>query len=125
MANTATIDPKAGPVSWSLSITHLKLGIYEGVVYDNSKSATENWEAQRTDDSLPDRFQMKTAPANLIGGALWWQCVVSDPNNEGGPFVCVVAVEQKGQVLCQDAVAGTIDPGSGQIQFIGDQIKFQ
>jgi len=125
MANSAKIDPAGGPVTWTFSVTHLKLGIYDGVVYDSSDVVQETWNDQRTDDSVPDRFTMKTDPGKLIGGSLWWNSFVSDPSDDGGPFVCTVSVEQGGNVLCQDAVAGEVPSGSGQIIHIGDQITFE
>ena len=124
MANTAKIDPNGGPVFWSIAITHLKLGVYRGLIYDKTNTVLEKWEDQRTDDSIPDRFQITTPPKQLIGGTLWWQCMVSDPSNTGGPYVCNVSVDQDGKVLCLDAAAGNVPAGSGQIDPIGDQISF-
>ncbi|HUI28924.1 MAG TPA: hypothetical protein VLX91_01815 [Candidatus Acidoferrales bacterium] len=125
MANTAKIDPKGGTVTWTFSVTHLKLGIYNGLVYDSSGVVLEPWNDQRTDDSIPDRFVMKTNPTKLIGGSLWWDSFISDPSDSGGPFVCTVSVEQGGNVLCQDAAPGVVPPGSGQIVHKGDQITFE
>jgi len=124
MANQAKVDPKLGTVSWSLSVSNLKLGVYRARLFDASGKVLEPWNDQRTDDSIPDKFDMKTAPDKLPGCTLWWQAVISDPNDEGGPFVCVVTIEQNRTALCQDAVPGNIEAGSGQLKSIGDQIKF-
>ena len=124
MANQAKIDPKGGPIFWNISVTHLKLGVYRGLVYDKTNKVLQNWDDQRTDDSIPDRFQISASPNQLIGGTLWWQCLVSDPSDNGGPYVCSVSVEQDGNILCQDAVAGNVPAGSGQLDPKGDQISF-
>jgi hypothetical protein len=124
MANQAKIDPNGGPVYWSISVSHLKLGVYRGLVYDKTNTVLQKWEDQRTDDSIPDRFQIAAPAKQLIGGTLWWQCLISDPSDSGGPYVCSVSVEQDAKVLCLDAVAGNVLAGSGQMDPIGDQITF-
>ena len=124
MANQATVNPTGGKVSWAITVTHLKVGVYRALLYDTSNTILEKWEDQRTDDSLPDKFQIQTAPNQLAGCVLYWEAEVSDPSDTGGPYVCTVSVEQDGSVLCQDAVSSSVKPGSGQRDPIGDQITF-
>ena len=124
MAANAKVDPKGGKVSWSMTITNLMLGIYHARHYGPMKTVLEKWDDQTTDDSIADTFLLKTLPSKLKGGILWWQCNIADPTDKGGKCVCIVTVLQDGKILCQDAVAVEIPPGSGQIDAKGDQISF-
>jgi hypothetical protein len=124
VATQSKVDPSRGPVSWSLSVSNLKLGVYHAMLYDATGNVLERWDDMRTDDGVPDTYKISTLPAALPGCTLWWQAVISDPSNAGGPFVCVVTTSQGGEVTASDAVSGTVGEGSGQLQLVGDQIKF-
>lgn len=124
MANQGTVNPNGGNVTWALTISHLKAGVYRALVYDSSNTILEKWEDQRTDDNLPDTFTIQTPASKLKGCVLYWEAEVYDPSDEGGPYVCTISVEQDGSVFCQDAVSSQVSPGSGQRDPIGDQISF-
>jgi hypothetical protein len=124
MASQAKIDPKGGSLFWNISVSQLKLGVYRGLIYDKSNTVLQKWDDQRTDDSVPDRFQISAPPNQLIGGTLWWQSLISDPSDIGGPYVCKLSIEQDGKILCKDTVPGNVGVGSGQMDPIGDQISF-
>lgn len=124
MAAQAKIDPKGGVVSWSITISHLKVGIYQATLFDSANVVLQKWEDQRTDDSLPDEFEIKAKPSELVGGTLWWQAIVIDPTDAGGPYVGTVAIMQDRKVICQDSSLGSVPPGKGKMDSFTDQITF-
>lgn len=124
MAATVTIKKNGGPCTWSLSVSQLKLGVYRGILFNGSNKVLEKWNDQRTDDSLPDTFKIKTPAADLPGCTLWWDCIVSDPCDNGGPFICTVSVLQNDIVIGMDPVAGEVPGGNGKLIRVGDQISF-
>jgi len=124
MASSAKVNPSGGSVNWAISISHLKVAVYRALLFDTSNNCIEQWNNQRTDDSVPDTFALKTKPKDLPGCVLHWEAIVMDPSDTGGPYVCTVAIIQDGKILCQDAVSSSIDQGSGQMDFIADQVTF-
>ena len=124
MASAAKIIPEGGPVSWSIRVSNLKLGVYRALLFDASNVVLEKWERQRTDDDLPDEYTVKTSPAELLGATLWWECIVSDPSDQGGVYRCAVSVTQSGDILCQDVITGDVPAGNGKLDIVGDQISF-
>jgi hypothetical protein len=123
MAANAKINPNGGPCSWSISVSHLKVGVYRAILFDNKGTILKTWKDQRTDDSLPDTFPMRIKPKRLQGTTLWWQCIVSDPSDQGGLYTCTVSIQQDGNTLCQDQINGQVPAGNGKVDFVGDQIS--
>lgn len=121
------INPKGGQCTWTLSLSHLKLGLYSGLLFDAKSHVIkeDRYENQRTDDSLPDSFTLKTPAAKLIGCILRWDCIVSDPGNSGGPYNCIIAIQQDGKIISQDSVPSTVPPGKGKSDYICDEIVFE
>lgn len=124
MAAIARIIQNGGPVSWTIRVSNLKLGVYRALLFDAGNVVLEKWERQRTDDDLPDEFTVSSAPPLLLGATLWWECIISDPSDQGGSYRCTVSVIQSGNTLCQDVISGDIPAGNGKLDIVGDQISF-
>jgi hypothetical protein len=124
MATTVVFSKNIGQIKWSISISHLKLGVYRALLFNASNKVLEKWEDQRTDDSLPDSFEIKTPLTDLSGCTLWWECIVSDPSDNGGPYVCTVTILQNGNVIGQDPTTGEVPAGKGKLDSVGDQVSF-
>lgn len=124
MAAQAKLNPAGASVSWSLSLTNRMLGSIRGYFSDKNGVSQQLFGPMKSSATSPARFAMSAQPQDLIGGTLFWECNVFNPNDVGGPFVCVVAVDQGGYVTCQDAAPGNVDSGSGQTDLKGDQITF-
>ncbi|MEO5928535.1 MAG: hypothetical protein ABIR47_01265 [Candidatus Kapaibacterium sp.] len=124
MANQAKANPAGGPVSWSIIISHLKVAVYRALLMDSTNTVVQKWEDQRTDDSIPDTFELTQPVAKLAGCYLWWQAVVMDPSDAGGPYVGSVTVTQDGNMLCSESAPGTIPPGKGMADLYADQVQF-
>jgi hypothetical protein len=124
MATTVVLMKNAGQIKWSISVSHLKLGVYRALLFNSANVVLEKWENQRTDDNLPDTFEIQTSPENLPGCILWWECIVSDPSNNGGPYVCIVTITQNGTSIGQDQTTGEVPDGNGKLDSVGGQVSF-
>jgi hypothetical protein len=124
MATTVVLMKNAGQINWSISVSHLKLGVYRALLFNSANVVLEKWENQRTDDGLPDTFEITTSPENLPGCILWWECIVSDPGNNGGPYVCTVTITQNGTSIGQDQTTGEVPAGNGKLDSVGGQVSF-
>jgi hypothetical protein len=125
MAVEVKLNQRGGPVTWSFSVSNLNLGVYRALLYNAANKVLERWEDQRTDDNMPDLFTITTPANELKGTTLWWQCIVSDPNDKGGPYTCTISVEQDSVRIGNDRTSGTIPPGEGKLDTVGDQITFK
>jgi hypothetical protein len=121
MAVRISINPQGGKVSWSILVSHLKLGVYRAYLYGSSKDI---WDKQNTADSIPDTFQFKTSPQNLVDKTFWWEVLLSDPTDAGGQCIVHIQIEQEGQVIGTETVTATIPLGAGKLEWCGDTIKF-
>ncbi len=125
MSNTVRVDPSGGSVYWSLTISHLMVASYRARLYDSNGAIIQKWDDQRTDDSLPDRFQIQAQPRNLSGCILSWDAYVMDPSDKGGAYVGTVTVDQEGSVLCVESSPGEVPQGNGKVSLFADEIRFQ
>ena len=125
MANTARVNKSGGQVFWSISISHLMVARYQAFLYDKGGVLKEKWDHQRTDDSLPDRFQIKTPASDLPGSVLSWDAVVMDPTDKGGQYVGTVIIDQDGNTLCVEAAPGMVPAGNGKVDIFADEIQFE
>ena len=124
MANTARVNPSGGPAYWSITISHLMVAAYRGRLHGANGAVLQKWDDQRTDDSLPDRFQITVPTPNLPGCILSWDAYVMDPTDKGGPFVGTVTVDQDGSVLCVESAPGEVPAGNGKVSLYADEIRF-
>lgn len=124
MANTARVNPSGGQAFWSMTISHLMVAAYRARLYGSNGALLQKWDDQRTDDSLPDKFQITVPPASLTGCVLSWDAYVMDPGDKGGPYVGTVTVDQDGTPLCVESAPGEVPPGNGKVSLYADEIKF-
>lgn len=124
MANSARVNGSGGPVFWSITISQLKVATYQAKLIAANGAVLQKWVDQRTDDSLPDRFQISTLPASLPGCILSWDSYVMDPADKGGPYVGTVTIDQDGGPLCVESAPGEIPPGNGKVDLFADEITF-
>lgn len=124
--STVKINPNGGKCSWTLSLNQLKVGVYTAILFNSNNKVLERWDnpPQRTDDGIPDTFVIKTQSSKLKDAVLWWDCIASDPTDQGGPYVCTVSISQDGKILSQDPVTGNIPAGNGKLDHVADQIIF-
>ena len=124
MANSAQVNGSGGPVFWSITVSQLKVATYQAKLMAPNGTVLEKWTDQRTDDSLPDRFQISSPPASLPGCILSWDSYVMDPTDKGGGYVGTVAVDQDGRPLCVESASGQIPSGNGKADLYADEIRF-
>jgi hypothetical protein len=105
------VDP-SHPTEWEITISHLKIGVYQAAYFDPNGTLLQEWKYQRTDDSQPDRFAFNTG-MSLPGGHFWFQAVVIDPAHTGGPFDCTINVLQKGAIVGSRTYSGNVPSGAG------------
>ena len=110
------------PTQWSITISHLKIAVYQAVLYDANDVVLKTWQHQRTDDSIPDIFDFDQ-DFNLNLAHLWFQAVVMDPADQGGPYIATVSLIQNGQPVDSYTYAGQVPNGAGKFDAFVDEVR--
>jgi len=116
------VNCQAAKIWWGIKISNLRVAVYRAVLFDKSGVVLMTWDHQRTDDSIPDQFDFKAGLA-LDQSHLWFQAIIMDPTDTGGPYNAEVSILQDKNVVDSYTHSGTIPPGDGAMDQFSDEIR--